>query len=101
MVKVEIKKDFIGLVIGPGGKNIQELQKETDTTVVINEEDEKGIVEKYFKPYGKQAEADPEFVEFRNLVDRNKGRKTGWLNSTGHTINGLMEAMFGWASVGE
>ena len=45
MVKVEIKKDFIGLVIGPGGKNIQELQKETDTTVVINEEDEKGIVE--------------------------------------------------------
>ncbi|HJN78461.1 MAG TPA: polyribonucleotide nucleotidyltransferase, partial [Flavobacteriaceae bacterium] len=45
MVKVEIKKDFIGMVIGPGGKNIQELQKETDTTVVINEEDEKGIVE--------------------------------------------------------
>ena len=45
MVKVEIKKDFIGIVIGPGGKNIQELQKETDTTVVINEEDEKGIVE--------------------------------------------------------
>lgn len=45
MVKIEIKKDFIGLVIGPGGKNIQELQKETDTTVVINEEDEKGIVE--------------------------------------------------------
>ena len=45
MVKVEIKKDFIGTVIGPGGKNIQELQKETETTVVINEEDEKGIVE--------------------------------------------------------
>ena len=35
----------IGSVIGPGGKNIQELQKETETTVVINEEDEKGIVE--------------------------------------------------------
>ena len=45
MVKVEIKKDFIGSVIGPGGKNIQELQKETETTVVINEEDEKGIIE--------------------------------------------------------
>ena len=45
MVKIEIKKDFIGSVIGPGGKNIQELQKETETTVVINEEDEKGIVE--------------------------------------------------------
>ena len=36
---------FIGALIGPGGKVIQELQKETDTTVVINEEDEKGIVE--------------------------------------------------------
>ena len=62
---------------------------------------EKGIVEKYFKPYGKKAEADPQFVEFRDLVDRNKGRKTGWLNNTGHTVNGLMEAMFGWAGVGE
>ena len=62
---------------------------------------EEGIVEKYFKPYGKKAEADPQFVEFRELVDRNKGRKTGWLNNTGHTVNGLMEAMFGWAGVGE
>tara|TARA_B100001778_G_scaffold69615_1_gene55148 strand:- start:465 stop:1061 length:597 start_codon:yes stop_codon:yes gene_type:complete len=45
MVKVIIEGDFIGAVIGPGGKVIQEMQKETGTTIVIEEEDEKGIVE--------------------------------------------------------
>tara|TARA_B100000575_G_C23142270_1_gene665164 strand:+ start:374 stop:2482 length:2109 start_codon:yes stop_codon:yes gene_type:complete len=45
MVNMEIAKDYIGLVIGPGGKNIQELQKDTDTTIVINEKDEVGIIE--------------------------------------------------------
>tara|TARA_R100001443_G_scaffold31664_1_gene45804 strand:+ start:10851 stop:11132 length:282 start_codon:yes stop_codon:yes gene_type:complete len=80
-------------------KRIELARKLRDRTVSTNYEE--GIVEKYFKPYGKKAEADLEFVEFRKLVDRNKGRKTGWLNSSGHTINGLMEAMFGWAEVGE
>jgi polyribonucleotide nucleotidyltransferase len=45
MVNLEISKDFIGLVIGPGGKNIQELQKDTETTIVINEKDEIGVIE--------------------------------------------------------
>ena len=45
MVNLEISKDFIGLVIGPGGKNIQELQKESETTIVITEKDEIGIIE--------------------------------------------------------
>ena len=45
MITMEIAKDFIGLVIGPGGKNIQELQKESDTTIVINEKDEVGVIE--------------------------------------------------------
>ena len=45
MVTMEIAKDFIGMVIGPGGKNIQELQKESDTTIVINEKDEVGVIE--------------------------------------------------------
>ena len=45
MVKVIIDGDFIGAIIGPGGKVIQEMQKETGTTIVIEEEDEKGIVE--------------------------------------------------------
>jgi len=45
MVTMEIPKDFIGAVIGPGGKMIQLLQKESETTIVINEKDELGIVE--------------------------------------------------------
>ena len=45
MVTVTIPGDFIGAVIGPGGKVIQEMQKETNTTIVINEVDEMGIVE--------------------------------------------------------
>ncbi len=45
MVKVTIDGDYIGAVIGPGGKVIQEMQKETGTTIVIEEEDEKGIIE--------------------------------------------------------
>ncbi len=41
-----IPGEFIGAMIGPGGKNIQELQKESQTEIVINEdENENGIVE--------------------------------------------------------
>ncbi|MCH8905011.1 MAG: polyribonucleotide nucleotidyltransferase [Bacteroidetes bacterium] len=42
--KVIIPKEFIGTIIGPGGKEIQELQKETDTIIFIEEIDEKGEV---------------------------------------------------------
>jgi len=47
MVSVRIKNEFIGALIGPGGKVIQELQKTTGTTIVINEDPvtEEGIVE--------------------------------------------------------
>lgn len=40
-----IPSDLIGAFIGPGGKNIQELQKNSNTTIVINEVDNKGVVE--------------------------------------------------------
>ncbi len=43
--KIEIPKDFIGAVIGKGGKDIQHLQEETDTVIVISEEGDSGIVE--------------------------------------------------------
>ncbi|MCR5014380.1 MAG: polyribonucleotide nucleotidyltransferase [Bacteroidales bacterium] len=43
--KLFIPKDFIGAVIGPGGKVIQEMQKETNTVISITEDEEKGIVE--------------------------------------------------------
>jgi polyribonucleotide nucleotidyltransferase len=42
---ITIPKDMIGAVIGPGGKIIQELQKETNTVITIDEVDEKGQVE--------------------------------------------------------
>jgi polyribonucleotide nucleotidyltransferase len=37
MVKLVIDKEFIGAVIGPGGKVIQEIQRETGTTINIEE----------------------------------------------------------------
>lgn len=40
-----IPGNYIGALIGPGGKVIQELQKATGTTIVINEVDEQGVVE--------------------------------------------------------
>ncbi|MBW2960965.1 polyribonucleotide nucleotidyltransferase [Mesonia aestuariivivens] len=47
MVTRRIPNEFIGAMIGPGGKVIQELQKETGTTIVINEDPvtEEGIIE--------------------------------------------------------
>ncbi|MFT6842070.1 MAG: polyribonucleotide nucleotidyltransferase [Psychroserpens sp.] len=47
MVTRRVPNEFIGALIGPGGKVIQEMQKETDTTIVINEDPvtEEGIVE--------------------------------------------------------
>lgn len=45
MIKMIIPGEFIGAVIGSGGKVIQELQKATGTTIVIEEENEKGIIE--------------------------------------------------------
>ena len=40
-----IDKDQIGAVIGPGGKVIQEIQKETGTTISITEDENNGIVQ--------------------------------------------------------
>jgi polyribonucleotide nucleotidyltransferase len=45
VVVMEIEKEFIGAVIGTGGKVIQEIQAVTGTTITIEEKDNKGIVE--------------------------------------------------------
>jgi polyribonucleotide nucleotidyltransferase len=45
IIMTTIPGQFIGALIGPGGKVIQELQKATGTTIVINEVDEQGVVE--------------------------------------------------------
>jgi polyribonucleotide nucleotidyltransferase len=44
MVKLNIDKEFIGAVIGPGGKIIQEIQRETGATINIEEVDNRGEV---------------------------------------------------------
>jgi len=44
MVMLFIEKEFIGAVIGPGGKVIQEMQKVTGTTITIEEKNERGEV---------------------------------------------------------
>ena len=45
MVKITIPNKFIGAVIGPSGKVIQEMQKETGTTIVIEEDGDYGLIE--------------------------------------------------------
>ena len=45
IVSFSIDKEFIGAIIGPGGKIIQEMQRETETTISIEEVDGKGIVQ--------------------------------------------------------
>ncbi|MEO7394262.1 MAG: polyribonucleotide nucleotidyltransferase, partial [Chitinophagaceae bacterium] len=44
MVKLFIDKEFIGAVIGPGGKVIQEIQRETGTTVNLEEKNNMGEI---------------------------------------------------------
>ncbi len=44
MVKMFIDREFIGAVIGPGGKVIQEMQRETGTTINIEEVNNMGEV---------------------------------------------------------
>src|SRR5690606_8577047 len=41
---IVIDKEFIGAVIGPGGKVIQQIQKDTGATIIIEEKNERGHV---------------------------------------------------------
>ena len=45
IVKITILKEFIGAVIGPAGKIIQEMQRDTNTVITITEEGNFGIVD--------------------------------------------------------
>ena len=45
IVQIVIPGDFIGAVIGTGGKVIQEIQKTTGTTITITEKDGTGVVD--------------------------------------------------------
>ncbi len=43
-ITVRIERDQIGAVIGPGGKVVQDIQKESGATVIIEEKDNAGYV---------------------------------------------------------
>ena len=45
IVKMTIPKEFIGAIIGPGGKVIQEMQKESGSTIVIEEIGDYGVID--------------------------------------------------------
>ena len=44
LVQINIERDQIGAVIGPGGKIVQEIQRESGATVTIEETDKGGLV---------------------------------------------------------
>lgn len=43
--KMVVDKEFIGAIIGPGGKIIQEMQRETNTVIVIEEKGDFGVID--------------------------------------------------------
>ena len=45
IIQIEIPKEFIGAVIGPGGKIIQQMQEDTGATITIDEADGVGKVQ--------------------------------------------------------
>ena len=45
IVSIEVPKDTIGAIIGPGGKVIQQMQEDTGTVIVIEEIDNVGVVQ--------------------------------------------------------
>ena len=58
---MKISKDMIGTVIGPGGKVIQEIQRNSGATLIIEEEEGIGLV-KFFAPSQKSIEAAEKIV---------------------------------------
>lgn len=45
MVQIKVEKDFIGAIIGKGGETIQTIQKDTETTITIEETEGMGVVD--------------------------------------------------------
>ncbi|WP_316849209.1 polyribonucleotide nucleotidyltransferase [Pedobacter agri] len=65
IVSITIEKEFIGAIIGPGGKIIQEMQRETGASISIEEVDGKGIVEIFAD---NKAAIDAAVTRIRNIV---------------------------------
>ena len=62
---IYIEKDQIGAVIGPGGKVVQEIQKTTGATIVIEETNNRGVVNVFAS---NQAVMDAAVRRVKNIV---------------------------------
>jgi polyribonucleotide nucleotidyltransferase len=60
-----IPKELIGAVIGPGGKVIQEIQKDTSTTIIIEEVDNQGKINVFS---ANQANMDAAIRRIKSIV---------------------------------
>ena len=67
IVTIKIDKEFIGAVIGPGGKIIQEMQRETGATISIEEKDNQGIVQVFAD---NKAAIDAALTRIRNIASK-------------------------------
>jgi polyribonucleotide nucleotidyltransferase len=67
IVTIKIDKEFIGAVIGPGGKIIQEMQRETGATISIEEKDNQGIVQIFAD---NKASIDQALSRIRNIASK-------------------------------
>ncbi|MCD8739894.1 polyribonucleotide nucleotidyltransferase [Mucilaginibacter roseus] len=65
IVTIKIDKEFIGAVIGPGGKIIQEMQRETGATISIEEVNNQGIVQIFAD---NKASIDQAVTRIRNIA---------------------------------
>lgn len=65
IITIKIDKEFIGAVIGPGGKIIQEMQRETGATISIEEVNNQGIVQIFAD---NKASIDQAVTRIRNIA---------------------------------
>ena len=79
IVGLEVPGDSIGAIIGPGGKIIQEIQADTNTTISIEDVDGKGMVEiaASDKAAIEAALTRIKQIAFSNCRNRRRGRRQG------------------------
>ncbi|WP_017259136.1 polyribonucleotide nucleotidyltransferase [Pedobacter arcticus] len=65
IVSLVIDKEFIGAIIGPGGKIIQEMQRETGATISVEEKDNKGHIQIFAD---NKAAIDQATTRIKNIV---------------------------------
>lgn len=81
LINLTIPKDYIGAIIGPGGKTIQQLQADTGTTITIEEIDNRGHVE--------ISGTDPDGMErAKNFIN-----DIAFTPEVGKTYNGIVKSI--------